>query len=195
MAKALPVMGILGAFLAAGVAAVLVETGILLVVPVMLAASVVLLGQRSILGAVAGLLVLLLTVLAALGILGNVSTKNAGDTDFGIGEANGAVLALAACLAVPAAATLVRWNDPRLPRWLAGGGLACAAIALLVGLYDPAGLKDHGGVRALVHAILCLLVLGPMIPLMSGDPPEELPPLAVADAPTKPATPKAPGKP
>ena len=197
MAKALPVMGVLGAFLAACVVAVLVDTGILLVVPFTLVASVILLAQRTILGAVAGLVVLALTVLAALGMLGNVTTEEGGATDFGIGETAGTVLALAACLAIPVAAVAIRWDDAE-PRWLAVGGLGAAALALAIALADPAALSDHGRVMTLVHAIVCLLALGPMVPLLSsaGAAPAELPPLAVVEAPVgKPAASRPPAAP
>ena len=183
MAKALPVMGVLGAFLAACVAAVLVEAGILFTVPFLLVASVVLLGQRTVLGAVAGLVVLALTVLAALGMVGNVSTERGGSTDFGVGEATGSVLALAACLAIPASAVAIRWPDAQ-PRWLAFLGLGAAAIALALGAADPAALKDHGNARTLVLAVLCLLPMAPMVPMLSSAPEAtELPPLAAFEAP------------
>lgn len=192
MAKALPVMGILGAFLAACVVAVFVEVGVLIVVPFMFIASLVLLGQRTVLGAVAGLVVLALTVLAALGMLGSVTTEKGGATDFGVSEPTGTVLALAACLAVPVAAIAGRWKDAE-PRWLSIGALAAAVVALAIALADPEAMKDHGRVMTLVHAILCLLVMGPMIPLLSAaTEPTELPPLAAMDAPVKPAAGRKP---
>lgn len=194
MAKALPIIGILGAVAAAMVVAVVADVAMLVPLAVALAGSAVLLGQRSITGTVAGLLVFLVVVLAASGVIESVTTKN-GSLDVGLSYENGVLLALLACLALPVLATILRWDDAE-PRWVAIAGLAFALIAFILGATDPTNLADHGSVRALITAILALASLAPMVLLMRAAPqgprPPTAAPLASADAPVTAKTPARP---
>ncbi|MEK6975561.1 MAG: hypothetical protein AABY18_04370 [Candidatus Thermoplasmatota archaeon] len=201
MVKALPVMGILGAFFAAVLVAILVDAAVFVVVLVTLTGSVILVAQRTIVGAVAGIVVLILTVLAALGMAGSVTTKN-GSADFGISEDGGILLGLAACLAVPMGALAARWEQAA-PRWLAYAGIAAAVVALAMALANPAALDDNGTVYTLVTALFALAAMAPMVPLVraEGDAPRgrstEPAPLASADSSVGPgsaASKRAPGR-
>lgn len=177
MGKTLPAFGVVGAVFAALSIAVLVPNSLAMFAPLLvgLAGSVVLVGQRTIVGAVAGLLVLVLTVVAALGLVGNVSTEE-GETDFGIAQSTGQVLLVAACLLLPVGAVVLRWEDAE-PRWLAVAGAACAAIAFLLVAGDPEGIGDQSQTMTLVAAVLALLAAAAMVPLLRA-PAEEPAPAA-----------------
>lgn len=209
MGKVLPILGIVGAVFAALVVAVLANAALFVVVLVAVAASIVLVAQRTIAGAVAGLVVLALGVLAALGLAGSVTTEKGGETGFGIAEPTGVLLAFAAMIALPVAATVLRWGD--LPRWLAIAGLACAAVAFGLAATDPSDLADHGTIRTIVTSVSCLASMAPAIALLrAGDdegsdeasprrapePPPQPAPLASAEAAVQAhRAPKPSGKP
>lgn len=167
MGKTLPILGIVGAVSAALSIAVLVPDSLAMFAPLVvgLAGSIVLVGQRTIVGAVAGLLVLVLTVVAGLGLVGTVSTEDGGETDFGIAPSTGQVLLVAACLLLPVGAVALRWEEAE-PRWLTVGGAACAAIAFLLVASDPDGIGDQSQTMTLVAAVLALLGIGAMVPLV-----------------------------
>src|SRR5688572_23696964 len=111
MGKGLAVVGILGAIAATlTILSVLQDLASFLVLPVIVAGSIVLVAQRSVAGAVAGLLVLSLAVVTALGLAGSITTES-GTTDFGFSDSAGRILAIAACLSIPLAAIAVRWHD------------------------------------------------------------------------------------
>lgn len=183
MGKTLPILGILGSVFAALAIAVLVPDSLAMFVPLLvgLAGSVVLVGQRTVPGAVAGIVVLGITVLAALGLIGTVSTEGGGGTDLGISVAVGQVLAITACLALPLSAIGLRWNDVQ-PLWLGIGSAASGVLALILVALDPDGIAQQNQADTLVAAVLALLALGAMVPLLRAIGPEDAPD-APADAP------------
>lgn len=208
MSKTLPVLGIVGAVFAALTIAVLVPDSLAMFAPLLvgIVGSVVLIGQRSIQGAVAGIVILILTVVAALGLVGEVTTKDGGGADFGISVAMGQILSIAACLLVPLAAVVLRWERCE-PRWMAIAGSACAVVAFIIAAMDPDGIAQQNQVETLVAAVLALLTTLAMVPLLRNDDfaaaavPEPAP-LASAEAPlgtgragapmrSKPALPKS----
>lgn len=173
MGKALPILGILGSVFAALAIAVLVPDSLAMFVPLLvgLAGSVILVGQRTIQGAIAGIVVLGLTVLAALGLIGTVSTESGGSTDLGISVAVGQVLAIAACLALPLSAMGLRWPEVQ-PLWLGIGSAAAGVLALVLVALDPDGIAQQNQADTLVAAVLALLALGAMVPLLRSVEPE-----------------------
>ena len=201
MAKALPILGIVGAVFGALAIAVLVNAAVFIVVPVAIAGSVVLVAQRTIAGAVSGLVVLALAVLAALGLAGNITTEDNGSTSFGLSEGTGRVLAVACCLAIPVGAVAARWDDA-LPRWMAIVGVACAVVAVLIAALDPDALAQQSEPLTLVAAVLALASLVAMLPLLRADrddeggvPPHEPRPNVAAEAPLRSASPPPARKP
>lgn len=180
MAKILPVMGIVGAVFAALCFAVLAPPATFIVFLVGLAGSIVLLMQRNLVGAVTGLVVLVLSVLAILGMMASVSTEDK-SFDFGIGEDMGLVLGIAACLAIPVGALVVRWGDVE-PNWLAIVGVACAAIAILLAFVQRDVLVDHFRAGTFIGVALSLLTIVPLVMLLR-QPDEDAPVLAETDAP------------
>lgn len=167
MGKGLAVTGIVAAATATLALLVLVGAAALLAVPVLLAGCVVLALQRNLKAVAAAVVVLVLAVFAALGLTGSVTTEG-GSTDFGIGEATGRVLAVAGLLAIPVAATLLRWEAVE-PRWLAFAGLACAALALLVAILRPDDLVDQSDPLTLAAGALALGAIAPMVGLLRAD--------------------------
>jgi hypothetical protein len=168
MGKALPILGIIGAVFAALAVMVLVNGAVFVVIPLTLVGSIVLLAQRNVPGAIAGLLVLGLTVLAALGLAGSVTTKK-GSSDFGISEEMGRVLAVIACLAVPAAAIGVRWGEAE-PAWLAYVGLAGAVLAVILALAGQHHLAEQNHPLTLVAGAVALVPVAGMVGLLRAAP-------------------------
>ena len=189
MSKTLPVVGIVGAVFAALAIAVLVPDSLAMFTPLLvgLVGSGVLIGQRSIHGTIAGIVILILTVVAALGLVGEVTTEDGGGADFGISVATGQVLAIAVCLLIPVAAVVLRWEHCE-PRWMAIAGIAAAAIALLIAATDPDGIAQQNQAETLIAAVLALGASLAMVPLLRNDVDDEPvakepAPLASADAP------------
>ena len=188
MSKTLPILGIVGAVFAALAIAVLVPDSLAAFLPLLVgfAGSGVLIGQRSIHGAVAGIVILILTVVAALGLVGEVTTEEGGGADFGISVGTGQVLSIAACLSIPIAAVVLRWELCE-PRWMAIAGVACAVVAFIIAAMDPDGIAQQNQVETLVAAGLALLASIAMVPLLRNDEDDEVvvhepEPLASADA-------------
>jgi hypothetical protein len=170
MGKGLAVVGILGAIAATlTILNVLLDLAQFLVLPVIVAGSIVLVAQRSVGGAVAGLLVLALAVVTALGLADSVGsiTTEGGTTSFGFTAEGGHLLALAGCLSIPLAALIVRW-DRVDPQSLAYVGIFCAAVAfLLVAIRaDPTGLQTNP--VTLVAGLVPLGCIAPMVGLWRG---------------------------
>ena len=175
MGKGLAVVGILGAFAATlTILNVLQDLAAFLILPVIVAGSIVLVAQRTVAGAVAGLLVLSLAVVTALGLAGSVTTKS-GTTDFGFSAEAGRFLALAGCLSIPLAAIAVRWNRID-PQSLAYVGLFCAAVAFLLAVIRSDPLGDQANPVTLAIAALPLGAIAAMVGLWRGadldEPPE-----------------------
>lgn len=170
VAKALPILGIVGAVFGALAIAVLVPDSLAMFLPLLvgLVGSVILVGQRTIPGAIAGIVLLGLTIVAALGLIGTVSTEGGGGADLGISTTVGQVLAITLCLALPVAAVGLRWGDGE-PRWLVLAGAACAPLALLLVLLDPQGIAQQNQPDTLVAAVLALLPVAAMVPLLRTD--------------------------
>lgn len=166
MGKGLAVVGILGAVAATLTMLAFVGAGVFLVLPVIVAGSIVLVAQRSVAGAVAGLLVLALAVVAALGLAGSITTKN-GTTDFGFDEDSGRLIAIAGCLALPLAAIAVRW-DAIDPQPLAYIGIFCAAVAFLLAAMRPSRLLEQTDYVTLATGLLPLGAIAPMVGLWRG---------------------------
>jgi hypothetical protein len=166
MGKGLAAVGILGALAATLMILVFVGAGVFLVLPVIVAGSIVLVAQRSVAGAVAGLLVLALAVVAALGLAGSITTRN-GSTNFGFDEDDGRLLALAGCLALPLAAIAVRW-DAIDPQPLAYIGIFCAAVAFLLAVMRPDRLVEQTDYVTLATGLLPLGAIAPMVGLWRG---------------------------
>jgi hypothetical protein len=166
MGKGLAIAGILGAVGATLAMLVLVGAAAFLVLPIILAGSVALLAQRTAAGAVAGLLLLALAVVAALGLAGSVTTED-GTTDFGFDESSGRLLAVAGCLAIPLAAIGVRWSAIE-PQALAYVGLFCAAVAFLLAAARPDRLVDQSDAVTLASGLLPLGAVASMVGLWRG---------------------------
>lgn len=167
MGKGLAVVGILGAvFATLTILNVLQDVAQFLVLPVLVAGSIVLVAQRSVAGAVAGLLVLALAVVTALGLAGSVTTES-GATDFGFSVEAGHYLALAGCLALPLAAIAIRWNHIE-PQSLAYIGLFCAALAFFLALIRSDPLGDQADPLTLALGALPLGAIAPMVGLWRG---------------------------
>lgn len=189
MTKTLPIVGIVGAVFAALTIAVLVPDSLAMFTPLLvgLVGSGLLIAQRSVHGAVAGIVILVLTVVAALGLVGEVTTEDGGGADFGISVATGQVLSIAACLLIPIAAVVLRWEQCE-PRWMAIAGIAAAVIAFVIAAMDPDGIAQQNQAETLVAAVLALVACLAMVPLLRNDDDEEPvakepAPLASADAP------------
>jgi hypothetical protein len=164
MGKSLPILGILGAVFAMLSALVLVNAAVFIVIPVAVTGSIVLMAQRNALGAVAGLIVLLLGLVAGIGLVGSIGTEN-GSLDFGISSEVGRAWAILACLAIPMGALAVRWTEFQ-PRWLAYASAGVAAVAALMGILLRADLTDQGNVSVLVLGVLLLLPIVPMASML-----------------------------
>jgi hypothetical protein len=166
MGKGLAIVGILGAVAAMLATLVLVNAAIFVVLPVIVAGSIVLVAQRSVSGAIAGLLVLALAVVAALGLAGSITTRS-GSTDFGFTEEAGRLLAIAGCLAIPLAATAVRW-DRIEPQSLAYIGIFAAAVGFLLAVVRPEHLVEQEDPLTLAAGLLALGAIAPMVGLWRG---------------------------
>jgi hypothetical protein len=166
MGKGLALAGILGAVAATLTMLVLLEAAVFLVLPIIVAGSIALVAQRTVAGAVAGLLVLALAVVAALGLAGSVTTQN-GSADFGVSAEAGRLLALAGCLAVPLAALAVRWPSID-PQPLAYIGIFCAAVAFLLAAIRPDRLADQSDLLSVASGFLPLGAIAPMVGLWRG---------------------------
>lgn len=173
MAKALPIVGIVGAVVGALAIAVLVPDSLAAFLPLLvgLVGSVVLVGQRTIQGAAVGIVLLLLTVVAALGLIGTVSTEGGGGADLGISVGTGQVLGILVCLGLPVAAVGLRWEEAQ-PRWLTLAGVACAVLALLLVLLDPEGIAQQNQADTLAAMVLALLAIAAMVPLLRSARPD-----------------------
>lgn len=169
MPKGLAIVGILGAFAATlTILNVLQGAAVFIVLPILVAGSIVLVAQRSMGGAIAGLIVLALAVMAALGLAGSVTTES-GSTDFGFSVDAGRLLALAGCLSIPLAAIALHWNDLD-PVWLAYLGAACAVAAFLLTiiLAEPSG--DQTKPLTIIIALLPLGAIATMVGLWRSAP-------------------------
>jgi len=174
MGKGLAIVGIIGAvFASLSILNVLQDLAAFLVLPVIVAGSIVLVAQRTVGGAVAGLLVLALAVVAALGLAGSITTKN-GATEFGFSEEAGHLLAIAGCLSIPLAAIAVRWAwvDPQSLSYV---GIFCAAVSflLVIIINDPTAYQ--GNPFTLGAGLLALGGVAPMVGLLRGTPDEDEP--------------------
>ncbi len=182
MGRTLPILGIVAAVFSALVALVLVDVAALVFLPAALAGAVFLFLERRLAGVVGGLVVLVLSVPAVFGLLGNVATEDSGSVDFGIAEDVGRALAVVALLAVPAATVWSRWEDAE-PRWLAIAGLSVTGLAAVLAFVNRADLVDQSNGLTLFVGVLCLAALSPMVPLLRSPP---------SPAPSAPASPAAP---
>ena len=167
MGKGLAIVGILGAIAATlTILNVLQDLASFLVLPIVVAGSIVLVAQRSVAGAVAGLLVLALAVVTALGLAGSITTES-GSTDFGFSAEAGRILALAGCLSIPMAAIAVRWHHID-PQSLAYVGIFCAAVAFLLAIIRSDPLGDQANPLTLAIGILPLGAIVSMVGLWRG---------------------------
>lgn len=166
MGKGLAIVGIVGAVAATLAVLVLVNAAIFLVLPVIVAGSIVLVAQRTVAGAIAGLLVLALAVVAALGLAGSVTTRE-GTADFGFSEDSGRLLAVAGCLSIPMAAIAVRW-DRIEPQSLAYIGIFCAAVGFLLAAIRPGQLVNQTDLVTLATGLLPLGAIASMVGLLRG---------------------------
>jgi hypothetical protein len=167
MGKGLAVVGILGAV--AGtltILNVLQDLASFLVLPVIVAGSIVLVAQRSVAGAVAGLLVLALAVVTALGLAGSITTES-GSTDFGFSPEAGRILALAGCLSIPLSAVAVRWHAIE-PQSLAYIGIFCCAVAFLLSIIRSDPFADQANPLTLATGALPLGAIASMVGLWRG---------------------------
>jgi hypothetical protein len=167
MGKGLAIVGIVASVAATLAMLVLVSSAVFLVLPVILAGSIVLVLQRTVTSAVAGLLVLALAVVAALGLAGSVTTEDGGTTDFGFSEESGRVLAIAGCLAIPLAAIASRWNAID-PPGLAYIGIFCAFVAFLLAVARRDQLADQSDVLTIATGLLPLGAIASMVGLWRG---------------------------
>ena len=168
MGKGLAVVGIL-ASVAATLAMLVLATefaAALLVLPVLIAGSILLVLERTVPGAIAGLLVLALAVVAALGMMGSVTTEE-GSTDFGFSEASGRVMAIAGCLAIPLAVIVVRWGAIEPPA-LAYVGIFCAALAFLLAVVRRDSLVDQSDLLTVASGLLPLGAIVSMVGVWRG---------------------------
>ena len=167
MEKGLAIVGILGAIAATlTILNVLQAVASFLVLPIIVAGSIVLVAQRTMAGAVAGLLVLSLAVVTALGLAGSITTES-GTTDFGFSAEAGRVLAIAGCLSIPLAAIAVRWHHID-PQSLAYVGLFCGAVAFLLAIIRSDPLADQANPVTLAIAVLPLGAIASMVGLWRG---------------------------
>jgi hypothetical protein len=167
MGKGLAVVGILGAIAATlTILNVLQDLASFLVLPVIVAGSIVLVAQRSVAGAVAGLLVLALAVVTALGLAGSITTES-GTTDFGFSAEAGRILTLAGCLSIPMAAIAVRWHHID-PQSLAYVGIFCAAVAFLLAIIRSDPLADQANPLTLAIGVVPLGAIVSMVGLWRG---------------------------
>jgi hypothetical protein len=167
MGKGLAIVGILGSVAATlTILNVLQDLAAFLVLPIIVAGSIVLVAQRSVAGAVAGLLVLALAVVTALGLAGSVTTRD-GSTDFGFSAEAGRFLALAGCLSIPLAAIAVRWHRIE-PESLAYVGIFCCAVAFLLAIIRSDPLGDQANPITLAIGILPLGGIASMVGLWRG---------------------------
>lgn len=165
MGKALPIIGIVGAAFAMLLILVLVNAAVFVVLPIILAGSIMLLMQRNTVGAVAGLIVLVLGVVAAMGLAGSITTKDSGSTDFGISEEMGRIWAAAACIAIPLGVVASRWDDVE-PMWLSYVGIATGVLSLILAWANRDVLADQTIVMVLVAGALALGPIAPMVGLL-----------------------------
>lgn len=169
MGKGLAIVGITASVAASLAMLVLVSGAQFLVLPVIVAGSIVLVAQRSVGGAIAGLLVLALAVVAAIGMAGSLTTKSGGETNFGFSEDAGRVLAIAGCLSIPLAALIVRWHWVE-PQSLSYIGIFCIAVAFLMAVLRQHSLADQSDLLTLASGLLPLGGIVPMVGLIRGAP-------------------------
>jgi len=167
MGKGLAIVGILGAVAATLIMLVLVDAAVFIVLPVIVAGSIVLVAQRTVAGAVAGLLVLALAVVAALGLAGSVTVRSGETTDFGFSEDSGRLIAIAGCLSLPLAAIAVRWHRID-PQSLAYVGIFCAAVGFLLAAIRPGELVNQTDGLTVATGLLPLGAIASMVGLYRG---------------------------
>ena len=167
MGKGLAIVGIIASITATLAMLVLATefAAALLVLPVLVAGSVFLVLERNVGGAIAGLLVLALAVVAALGLMGSVTTEDGGTTDFGFSERSGRLLAVAGCLAIPLAAIAVRWPAIE-PQSLAYVGIFCAAVGFLLAILRRDHLVDQGDLITVASGLLPLGAIASMVGIL-----------------------------
>ena len=176
MAKALPVMGIIGSVTAALTTSIFVPDSLpgFLPIPVALVGAGILFGQRTWQGVASASAILLLAIVASLGLIGFVSTENGG-LDLGVRGDVGRVLAILACLSLPIAAMWLRCEVAE-PRWLAYGSAGVAALAFLLVAFNAADIADQSNLIILFAAVLALAPVAGMIPLLRSPAPMTAPP-------------------
>lgn len=167
MGKGLAIMGIIASIAAMLSILVFVGAAVFLVLPVIVTGSIILVLQKNVAGAIAGLLVLALAVVASLGLMGSVTTEDGGETDFGFSEEAGRLLAIAGCLAIPLAAIVVRWSRIE-PQALAFVGIVCAAVAFLLAAVRPDQLVNQDDLLTLATGLLPLGTIVSMVGLWRG---------------------------
>lgn len=167
MGKGLAIVGIVASVAATLTILVFVGAAVFLVLPVIVAGSIVLVMQRNVAGAIAGLLVLALAVVAALGLVGSVTTESGGTTDFGFSEQSGRLMAIAGCLAIPLAAIVVRWHAIE-PQSLAYVGIFCAFVGFLLAVARRDALVDQSDFLTVAMGLLPLGAIVSMVGLWRG---------------------------
>lgn len=167
MGKGLAVVGIVASVAATLAMLALVGAAAFLVLPVIVAGSIVLVLQRTVASAIAGLLVLALGVVAALGLAGSVTTEGGGTTDFGFSEQAGRVLAITGCLAIPLAAIVVRWHAID-PQSLAYVGIFCLAVGFLLAVLRRDSLVDQSDLLTVASGLVPLGGIVSMVGVWRG---------------------------
>ncbi len=160
MARPLPILGIVGGVLAALSALILVDIAHLVLLPVVLAASILLFMLRDRSGMILGGAGLVLAIVGTLGLLSNVSFKDSG-MDFGISPQIGQASLIAGAMMASADVVWRQWGDR--PNWQGFIGAATVALTglLAFGLRDQ--LVDQSAAGAYVVALFALLSMGPSI--------------------------------
>jgi hypothetical protein len=196
MAKALPIVGIVLAVLAAAFASIVSGAFVPLVVLAGMAATGVLLFfERNGPARILGIAVIVLGLLAILSypISGNQKTFIPSLPDY-FTDAWQSTLLLAGCVAVLAAR-----RASLQPAWLLWLGLGCAVLAAALAATVPHGQYASATPLALLAGLLALAVAWPMVALVRAEPAASgssiAPPArAAAEAPPKAASAKGKGK-
>lgn len=168
MAKTLAVLGIAGAVMAALALLVLANLALLLVPLFAIGAAIFVMREANPMAKAIGIVTILLSIIAVLGLIGSVSLKGGGGTSFGISVDVGVALAVLAALMIPVAVSLLR-RDEIEPEWLAMAGLGAAALCVILAFVGLNGITNHATGLTLTAGILALVAISPSIGLLRSD--------------------------
>ncbi len=158
MGRTLPILGIIGAALAAITATILVEPAPVIVGLYAIGAGVVLALQRDWRRMAPGAVAILFGILGTLGVLQYIGGE-ANGFEVPISAAVGQALIAAGALSLAGAAILLTWRKFQ-PEWISYVWAAFWGLGVILALVYRADLGDQTQAGSFLVAMLCLATLG-----------------------------------